>query len=88
MRNAVIVCRVIALSNVYVTWLSQFLVDMVCSGCGHTFLDHKSVTQSMHYCNKCEKLESYVIFSEKEKAEIPPSGPGEMLSKYFKTAEQ
>jgi hypothetical protein len=39
----------------------------------------------MHYCHKCQKLESYVSFSEKEKEMAPPSGPGETLSKYFKT---
>ena len=86
MRHSAVVCRVPALSNVYVNCPSH--VDMVCSGCGHVYLDHRSVTQAMHYCNKCEKLESYVIFSEKERAEIRPSGPGEMLSKYFKTADQ
>jgi len=58
---------------------------MVCSSCGHEFTDHKSVTQAMHFCHRCQKLESYVTFSEKEKAEAPPSGPGETLSKYFKT---
>lgn len=63
-------------------------IDMVCSGCGHEMIDHKSITQSMHYCNKCQQLESYVSFSDKEKSEAPPSGPGEMLSRYFKTASQ
>ncbi|HEV8386798.1 MAG TPA: hypothetical protein VGQ03_04170 [Nitrososphaera sp.] len=61
---------------------------MVCSGCGHEYLDHRSITQSMHYCNKCQQLESYVSFSEKEKEQAPPSGPGEALSKYFKTATE
>lgn len=42
----------------------------------------------MHYCNKCQQLESYVSFSEKEKATAPPAGPGEALSKYFKTATE
>lgn len=61
---------------------------MVCSGCGHEYLDHKSITQSMHYCNKCQQLESYLSFSDKEKSQAPPSGPGEALSKYFRTAAE
>jgi hypothetical protein len=65
-----------------------FQSDMVCSGCGHEFVDHKSITQSMHFCNKCQQLESYVSFSEKEKATAPPAGPGEALSNYFKTATE
>jgi hypothetical protein len=63
-------------------------IEMVCSGCGHEFLDHRSVTQSMHYCNKCQQLESYVSFSEKEKTQAQSTGPGETLSRYFDTAGQ
>ena len=61
---------------------------MVCSACGHEMIDHKSITQSMHYCSKCQQLESYVSFSEKEIAQATPSGPGETLSAYFKTSQQ
>jgi len=57
---------------------------MVCSSCAHEFTEHLAVTQSMHFCNRCKKLESYVTFSEEEKAQAPPAGPGELLSKYFK----
>ncbi len=59
---------------------------MVCSACGHEYVDHKTVTQAMHYCNLCQKLESYVTFSEKEKTQAPPASPGETLSRYFKNA--
>jgi hypothetical protein len=61
---------------------------MVCSGCGHELIDHRSITQSMHYCNKCQQLESYVSFSERERKEAPPASPGEALSKYFKTSAE
>jgi hypothetical protein len=49
-------------------------------------IEHKMVTQSMHYCNTCKQLESYVSFSEKERSAAPPDGPGEALSRYFKSA--
>jgi hypothetical protein len=63
---------------------------MVCSSCGH---DHKSVTNSMHFCHRCQRLEAYVTFSSKkqEQGEAPAAvaahpSLGVVLFKYFENA--
>ena len=58
---------------------------MVCDSCGHEYSDHRSVTQSMHFCFKCQKVEPFVTFSEKQQA-ADNSNPGAVLGKYFESA--
>jgi hypothetical protein len=77
------------LCNIKPSFLAA-ITNTVCSSCGH---DHKSVTNSMHFCHQCQKLEAYVTFSSKkqEQGEAPAAvaarpSLGIVLSKYFESA--
>jgi hypothetical protein len=64
---------------------------MVCEACGHEYKDHRSVTQSMYFCSKCQKVEPFVSFTEnlKQREEAASSSTpnvGNTLARYFESA--